>query len=45
LRAEHRESDGTDEQGGGKDSKDALQDHMNSFSFLRSAYSPATNSA
>ena len=35
-RPEHRQGDGSDQQHGGQHGKDALGNHMNSFSFFRS---------
>ncbi len=35
-RAEHRQGDSSDQQHGGEHGEDALRNHMNSFSFLRS---------
>lgn len=45
FRPERRDGDGGNQQDGGDHSQDALGDHMNSFSFFRSEYKPATCSA
>jgi hypothetical protein len=45
LRPEGRHANGGDQQDGGNDGQGALGNHMNSFSFLRSVYKPATCSA
>jgi len=45
FRPERRDSDGGDQQDGRDDGQDALGNHMNSFSFLQSAYSAAGCSA
>ena len=42
LRPERRDGDGGDQQDSGNHGQGAFGDHMNSFSFLRSEYSPAT---
>ena len=43
-RAEHRKCDSSNQQRGSQYGKDTLGNHMNSFSFVRSVYSEATNS-
>ncbi len=43
-RAEHRDSDGTHQESRSQDGHDALDDHMNSFSFFSPTYKEDTNS-
>lgn len=42
LGPERRDADGGDQKDGGEYGQDALGNHMNSFSVLRSAYNAAT---
>ena len=42
FRAKRRETDGSNQQDGRDHGHDALDNHMNSFSFVRSVYKAAT---